>query len=112
MASSSSTTITATSPYAAAREPSPDEWATLHSLADILAWAKLKGSVAYAPSQAGSLLSALGAETDTEVEEFAAIPEETFLQTIGHVWLYSASNDPDDGLDTDLSTKPTVIIMG
>ena len=116
MASSSSTlpsaAISTPSAYSAAREPLLDEWDTLHSLADILAWAKLKGSVAYAPSQAGSLLAALGAEADTSVEEFAAIPEDTFLHIIREVWHYSASEVLEDGFDTDLGIKPSAIKLG
>ena len=59
----------------------------MRTLADILTWSKLKGSVDYPPSQAGSLITALGAEHDTSIEEFAAIPEDTFLQVIRDVWL-------------------------
>ena len=63
-----SSTGTSTTSYAGSREPTQDEWAGLHNLDDILAWAKIKGSVEYPPSQRGSLLAALGAEPYTTVE--------------------------------------------
>ena len=84
----------------------------MNNLGDILTWAKLKGSVDYAPSQIGTLLAALGAEADTEVGEFAAIPRETFLDAIATVWQYSASNESDDGQDTDPNIRPTPILKG
>ena len=84
----------------------------MNTMADIMTWAKLKGDIDYAPSQAGSLLTAVGAESDTTIEEFAAIPEETFLSVIRDVWTYAASNAPDDALDTDANIKPSAIKQG
>ena len=109
-ASSSTTTGTTSSAYAAAREPKPDEWPELNLLVDILTWAKIKGSVDHPPSQQATLLSALGADPDTSIEEFAAIPDDTFLEAINTVWEHSASSAPEDGLDTDINTKPTPIV--
>ena len=111
MAASSFTGMSTTS-YAGSREPTQDEWAALHNLEDILDWAKIKGSVDYPPSQRGSLLAALGAEPDTTVEEFAAIPEDACIETIHSVWEYGASCSPDDGLDTDTNIKPTPMVKG
>ncbi|MCH1521551.1 MAG: hypothetical protein L7T80_01840 [Arenicellales bacterium] len=80
------------------------------TLNDIFTWAKLKGSVEYAESQVGSFLLALGADDDVTVDEFASIPVANVSRVIDEVWLHSNSNDPSDGLNTELVIKPTEFI--
>jgi len=54
----------------------------------------------------------LGADGDTTIDEFAAIPVSNFLRAIEEIWLHSESNDVDDGLPTDLVVRPSEIVKG
>ena len=108
----SSNVVGGASASSGAREPTDDEWAAMHSWDDIFAWARLKGTLDYTPSQRGSLLFALGADNDTSIEEFAAIPVENIFNCLENVWLYSESSDPDDGNIQDLIINPSEIVKG
>ena len=92
------------------KEPTFDEFQSMSTLNDIFTWAKLKGSVEYAESQVGSFLLALGADDDVTIDEFASIPVANVSRVIDEVWLHSKSNDPSDGLNTELIVKPTEFI--
>ena len=93
-----------------AREPTEGEWAALETLADILSWSRLTGTMEYGPSQQGSLLVALGADVNTSVDEFAAIPVQNFLNTLESVWLHSESTERDDHGNVELAITPTEIV--
>ncbi len=108
----SSNVVGGASAASGAREPTDDEWAAMHSLDDIFAWARLKGTLDYTPSQRSLLLFAWGADNDTTIEEFAAIPVENISNSLESVWLYSESSDPDDGNIQDLIIKPSEIVKG
>ena len=82
----------------------------MSSLSDILKWSRLVGSTWYLPSQQGSLLTALGAETDTTIEEFAAIPVDNFSNVIENMWFYSESFEPEDQRRQVLEVTPTEIV--
>ena len=96
--------------YGGAREPTTDEWAGIHSLGDILTWARLTGTMDYGPSQQGSLLIALGGDMDTSIDEFASISVPNFFNTIETVWLHSESTVRDDYSSQDLVIKPSDIV--
>ena len=92
-----------------AREPTLDEFANLSTLQDILTWAKIKGSIDYAPSQSATLLAAIGGEADTSIDELAAIPPDRFLFHMENTWTYSDSNDREDLNSTELVIKPSAM---
>jgi len=98
------------SAYSAAREPDDGEWDALRTLDDILAWARVAGTMDYIPSQRGSLLVAAGGDIDTSIEEFAAIPVDNFLHILDTLWVYSASTEPGDSRSQDMTTSPSEII--
>jgi len=84
------------------KEPTAEEFTTFITFTDIMVWSKLKGSIIYPPSQQGSLLTAIGADIDISIDEFAAIPPDEFDQLLCETWYYSASEVQDDGLSTEL----------
>ena len=72
----------ASSSVTGAREPTLDEFNAMDTLQDVFSWAKIKGDVSYPPSQAATLLAAIGGEDDTSIDEIAAIPPDRFLASL------------------------------
>ena len=103
-------TTTSASFYSAAREPEAGEWENLHTLDDILAWARIGGAMDYVPSQRGSLMIAAGGDAETTIQEFAAIPMDNYLNLIDSLWTYSLSQVAGDSYSQDATTTPSEIV--
>ena len=84
----------------------------METLQDIFTWARLKGTLDYPPSQAATLLAAVGGDEDTTIDEFAAISPDRFFRAADTIWMHSESCNPEDSLTTDLTVKPTEITIG
>ena len=102
--------MNATRNSAAVRGPTPVVLKGFGSLADVMAWAAVKGDATWAGSQAGSLLQLLAGDefASMEPEEFASISPDDFEEALAS-WKYSDyERDYGHGMP-DLTMKPPAL---
>ena len=83
----------------------------MESIQDIFTWARIKGSILYGPSQAATLLAAVGGDEDTTIPEFAAMPTDRFFAAIEANWLHAESSEMEDMKSTDIAVKPSEMTL-
>ena len=92
------------------REPTGEEFNGMASMADIMQWSRLTGTMSHFPSQQGSLIVALGADPGISIEEFAAVPADEYDNILSDIWYYSESVTAGDDRPTELTIQPSAIV--
>ena len=95
-------------------EPTTEEMLEIHSIHDLMAWAKIGGDADWVPSPAATYMQLFGMSASTDIIDFASIEPADFEAVIP-TWRYSLTENAYDGHigeEVDLDLAPSLIMLG